>query len=160
MEKLRVLDVGCGKYPLILKDFAVVHVDTSEGTHLEVKCDAHYLPFRDKSFRIVYASHVLEHCIDPLMVLREFERVCDGFAVVKVPNALNYARFREPNHYYSWSWSTFENLLRLVFSSVSITPAIRVEKSRNKIRNLVKKLQIYILATLFGKNELIAVCRI
>ena len=37
--------------------------------------DLHKLTFRDESFDFVYCRHVLEHCLDPVMVLNELMRV-------------------------------------------------------------------------------------
>lgn len=37
--------------------------------------DLHKLSFQDESFDFVYCMHVLEHCLDPVMVLDELMRV-------------------------------------------------------------------------------------
>jgi len=38
-------------------------------------CDLHSLPFEDSSFDYVYCSHVLEHCVAPMIALKEIRRV-------------------------------------------------------------------------------------
>jgi SAM-dependent methyltransferase len=40
--------------------------------------DAHVLPWSDKHFGAVIASHVLEHMDDPLAALKEWDRVADA----------------------------------------------------------------------------------
>lgn len=49
--------------------------------------DMHTLAFEDGSFDVVYASHSLEHALDPHRVARELERVVrpGGVVVVEVP---------------------------------------------------------------------------
>lgn len=45
-------------------------------------CDAHRLPYRDKEFGAVIASHILEHVDDPKAALAELRRVADEVFVV------------------------------------------------------------------------------
>lgn len=45
-------------------------------------CDAHSLPYADKTFGALIASHVVEHVTDPVRVLREFNRVADRVFVI------------------------------------------------------------------------------
>ena len=53
---------------------------------------AHHLPFRDNCFKIVYASHVIEQCLDPKKVIEEFRRVSSMAVIIKVMNAkVDYA---------------------------------------------------------------------
>jgi hypothetical protein len=80
----RVLDVGSGGYPFPL---ATVHLDGYVGftpTRYEplapvqkpfVIGDVHRLPFRDRSFDFVYASHLLQSVEDPLAACAEMMRV-------------------------------------------------------------------------------------
>lgn len=50
--------------------------------------DAHKLPFRDKSFTVVFCLEVLEHVFDPAKVIREIKRVLKsgGYVVALVPS--------------------------------------------------------------------------
>jgi SAM-dependent methyltransferase len=45
-------------------------------------CDAHRLPYPDKTFGAVVASHVVEHVRRPDVVLRELHRVADRVFVI------------------------------------------------------------------------------
>lgn len=40
-----------------------------------VETDIHKLPFKDKSFDIVYSSHTIEHCYDPITAFKEIHRI-------------------------------------------------------------------------------------
>lgn len=55
-----------------------------------VLCDFHYLPFGDRSFDFVYASHSLEHARQPARVVAEARRVLKGggqfFVVLPYPD--------------------------------------------------------------------------
>ncbi len=55
----------------------------------DVKMDITRIEYPDKSFSVIYCSHVLEHVQDDLMAMREFKRILDsdGWAVFMVPIA-------------------------------------------------------------------------
>lgn len=84
----RLLDIGLGggqACNVFTDRFAAeywgISIDPSEVSDARVRgrkadlADAHNLPFEDTSFDIVWASHVLEHCAAPLIVLYEWQRV-------------------------------------------------------------------------------------
>jgi hypothetical protein len=50
-----------------------------------ISADMHFLPFEDNSFDMVYASHVLEHSIIPVLCLGEMARVSRRYVLLKVP---------------------------------------------------------------------------
>jgi len=154
---MKVLDVGSGGNPLFSAKDEVVHVDIGRDPHLEVRCDAHYLPFRDKCFRVVHASHVLEHVNYPLTVLKELKSVCCGVVIVKVPNAKNDVSLQS-DHIYSWNRLTFECFLRKVFREVQIMETVRVTPYRNKLTRLITKVKFAVLVAFTGRNELTAIC--
>ena len=54
------------------------------------QADAQNLPFKDRVFKQVICSEVLEHLLDPSASLQEIARILkqQGFAVVSVPNEL------------------------------------------------------------------------
>ena len=84
-QGLYILDVGCGHNPCKLAD-VVCDLFTASSKHrgkhgLEtlnkpfILCDAQYLPFRNKTFRFVNCTHVLEHVANPCLVFNELKRV-------------------------------------------------------------------------------------
>lgn len=151
---MMILDIGSGDNPLFYKD-DVIHADLG-GEHLEVKCDAHYLPFKDESFDLIYASHMVEHCIDPKVVLEEFRRVSRKAVVIRIINAkVDYAC---ETHFYSWNELTLENFLKNFFKDVKIYSSMRITPHKNIMRKLLSLLKVFIFFGIFGKNELIAIC--
>jgi ubiquinone/menaquinone biosynthesis C-methylase UbiE len=93
----RVLDIGCGAaYQSAImrqRGYDVVCGDVKNSaifTYLDTLFDCCYLPFKDKSFRIVYSSHLLEHVHDKSKALREMIRVLGpaGSIYVIVPTRL------------------------------------------------------------------------
>lgn len=130
--EFKTLDVGCGDRPRgdVNCDLYVGKsphfTDKSHGLIIPkkipnfVRCDAHFLPFRNNSFRLIIAYHVLEHCHHPFNVLREFHRVASHKVVVEVPN-LSKVLFREsPTHLFTWSKYSLCNLMEQFFSEVEI----------------------------------------
>ncbi len=76
-EDWLVLDIGCG---YSANEFATTICDTQdlskfyEGKNF-IKLNDKSLPFKDKQFDFVIASHVLEHVDDPKFFISELERV-------------------------------------------------------------------------------------
>jgi ubiquinone/menaquinone biosynthesis C-methylase UbiE len=54
-----------------------------------VLADAHHLPFKDGSFELVKASHLLEHLRNPQKALDEMLRVATKEVVLKFPTELD-----------------------------------------------------------------------
>ncbi|HOO56671.1 MAG TPA: class I SAM-dependent methyltransferase [bacterium] len=96
-----VLDVGCGAGNLLkhFDGYDYVGIDISEyilekavSRKREGACfvrgSVEALPFRDGSFPCVFSSEVIEHVLDPALMLSEMHRVLadGGVAVVSVPN--------------------------------------------------------------------------
>ncbi len=97
----RVLDLGCGTgrftIPMATKlRFSVTGADSSKEMLAKAKekdgadivawdCqDAEHLTYRDSSFDVVFASHLLHHVDSPLRVLRECKRVLRNPGVMLV----------------------------------------------------------------------------
>lgn len=91
-----LLNVGCGTRASSIRSTVLgptlwgdVNCDINaptacvDGNRQPCQCDIHSLPYPDKFFGAVIASHVLEHVDDPASALRELHRVADRvYAIV------------------------------------------------------------------------------
>lgn len=57
------------------KDIEIVGIDVYESQFVDVVCDAHYLPFKNNNFDGVWIQAVLEHVVEPRIVVAEIFRV-------------------------------------------------------------------------------------
>lgn len=93
------LDIGSGTNPrgdvnvdLFLNE-TTMQIDSKHPTFIDakttpnpIKADAHYLPFKDKTFEKSYANHVLEHLENPTKALNELLRVTKIKVTIVVPH--------------------------------------------------------------------------
>jgi ubiquinone/menaquinone biosynthesis C-methylase UbiE len=102
--RFTVLDVGCS-----FSNSGDVNVDIEKNSFADVICDAQFLPFRDNSFRIVRASHVIEHVDDPEQMLDELVRVSSKKVFIRCPHRFspNAGRFANRNHKHLFKISWF-----------------------------------------------------
>lgn len=130
MKKL-ILDIGCGNSPK-----GDVNCDLYRGKtpHLMgasniidptkipnfVLCDAEHLPFKESSFDLVNASELLEHVVNPTLLLTEMKRVSREIVTLDVPNLRRLLPEENPAHIYTWSCKSLSNLLKLFFKDVVI----------------------------------------
>lgn len=78
-----VLEVGSGDRPNPRSDVLVdrfISDNTERGGNLQIDrplicADGHFLPFKDKTFDYVIASHIIEHMDDPVRFCQELMRV-------------------------------------------------------------------------------------
>ena len=109
------LDIGCGALP---KGDVNVDLYVGRTPHSEekwtiepqtipnfVRCDANYLPFRDKAFSECVISHVLEHDgVRPIKVIKETLRVTKGDIEIRVPHRIwDRGRIRSHARYFNRS---------------------------------------------------------
>lgn len=125
--------------------------------------DAGRLPIRSHSIKVIHCAHTLEHLEDPLQALREIARIMTGVAVLRVPN--NPVTDNHHAHLFSWSETSFRNLLSRVFEvkKIEITsprgdlktsPLMRVIM---RLPRVFRRRMIQLLARVYGV-ELRAVC--
>jgi len=61
------------------------------------------LPFKDKSFDYVYASHVLEHTLDPVAACKELMRIARA-GYIETPSPFYEQGYNYPNAERGWSF--------------------------------------------------------
>ncbi|MCK4953497.1 methyltransferase domain-containing protein [Candidatus Bathyarchaeota archaeon] len=109
---LASLDVGCG-----IKMHGAPNTDVNCGLGKQkfwnnfIRCDARYLPFRNKIFKVVYCHHVLEHIQDYKKALLELVRVTDGLIEIKLPHVLSKIR-RYKGHKHSFNLKGVKKLFK------------------------------------------------
>lgn len=155
-----ILNLGCGgdvRLHTKIEGPEIINYDLDpKASWMDIRGDAHCLPFFDKTFEHSLVAHILEHCQNPLLVLREVARVTEKQVVVKVPNAEHYKFFNEDSgHIFSWNAPTFRNILSQVFPVVDVRPSW-VLRAKDYPRKLVSMLLI-----LANKKEtqLVGFCR-
>ena len=155
-----ILDIGSGINPLKGKN--IIHADIKKANDcLEVVADAQNLPFRDNSFEIVHASHVLEHLINPFQALTEFKRITKKIVIVKVPNASyeDCVYLLSPDHLFSWNVITLRQFLEKVFLKVKVLEDLRYKGESRGFKHKLATVKFYITSLFWKTNELMGVCR-
>ncbi len=114
----RVLDLGSGARQLGPN---VVSFDIGEFPGVEVRGDAHHLPFQDAAFDAVVVQQVIEHVSEPARVLAEARRVLrpGGLAFISAPFV---EPVHEPYDFYRWTRMGLEHLVSKTFEVVSVEP--------------------------------------
>jgi ubiquinone/menaquinone biosynthesis C-methylase UbiE len=100
LDNDRILEVGCGAGNVMEKvrrgriigvdlSWSLAKIALAKSAEKDIfVADAQLLPFKDASFNKVICSEVLEHVLDPDVVLREISRVLDrsGVVVITIPH--------------------------------------------------------------------------
>jgi len=134
-----VLDVGCGytanKYANVVcdtQDLKSFYKDKKFVQLIQKK-----LPFKDKEFDFVIASHVLEHVSDPIFFLNEIQRVSSKGGYIEVPTKLedNLVFENKNDHLWHIDYDDDENKLLISKKQNYFEPILTV--------STIKKLQKY-----------------
>lgn len=103
-EVQSVLEIGCGTGALLAElaergigtshtgvDIAApsLHTDTGAAKVSLLQYDGEIIPFPDDSFDLVYASHVVEHVLNPRGLIAEMSRVAKRLIYLEVPCELH-----------------------------------------------------------------------
>jgi SAM-dependent methyltransferase len=126
----QALDFGCGDgwfasslgQLRVASDLVPLEVERRTRSYVEpVLYDGRRIPYRDRTFDLVYAVDVLHHCDDPAAVLSDLMRVCSDLLLIKdhtwssrterglliALDELGNRRFgvRSPHRYqHGWEW--------------------------------------------------------
>jgi len=164
------LDIGCGGMPKGTVNLDLFQGESPHTTQVinpkEINNftngSAGFLPYRDKSCRIVSGYHLIEHSLIPTVWLAEMVRVCKKYLVIVVPN---HPRMMEHHtHYYSWSKKSLENLLseygEVIYSKTRLMwwNSDRLLKAISKVPFLILRRRVYhVLNFLFGMEIVVMV---
>lgn len=124
----KVLNIGCG--PDYVEGWTNLDGDQS------VKADVHYdinkgLPFKDNSFDVILASHILEHIPNLVELQKEFNRVLrrpHGRAFIIVPHYSSPDAWGDPTHCRAFSNQSFwpcywPGITKLTYNVVPVQPS-------------------------------------
>lgn len=155
MNEFTGLDVGCGG----TRHKGFVGLDVMRTAGADILADAHFLPFANGVFSVVYSSHVLEHVKHPYIALMELRRVSKGSIIIRIPMSNPYSDPKE--HLYSWTPATLYNFLNCEFQDVKMSYHLYNEEGLNPIKRKVKIFQQILLGFLLRRKigELLAICR-
>ena len=129
----RILDIGCGytpnKYANVIadkRDFSKFHKDK-----IFIKIEDKKLPFKDKEFDFVIASHVIEHVDDFEFFIKELERISSK-GYIELPSRLGDNLVFENKNDHIW-WCVFDDINNQILVSKKnqlIDPFITVSTAK------------------------------
>ena len=149
----KILDIGCGytanKYSTHVadtQDFSYLYKD-KKFTHVIDK----KLPFSDKEFNFVIASHVLEHVDNIEYFIKELERVADS-GYIEVPTRLedNLVDVNEKAHIWWINFDDINNSLFITKRKQIIEPFLSVSTAQN----LRKFFRDSLVTEIFWENKI------
>ncbi len=149
----KILDIGCGytanKYSTHVadtQDFSYLYKD-KKFTYIKDK----KLPFSDKEFNFVIASHVLEHVDNIEYFIKELERVANcGY--IEVPTRLedNLVDVNEKAHIWWINFDDINNSLFITKRKQIIEPFLSVSTTQN----LRKFFRDSLVTEIFWENKI------
>ena len=130
----RVLDIGCG---YTAHNNASVICDVQDLSHfyrdkLFVKLDNKTLPFQDKEFDFVIASHVIEHVEDVNFFIKELQRVSSK-GYIELPTILedNLVFENKKDHRWHTEFDDVNNKLIISKKIQFLEPMLTVSSAKN-----------------------------
>jgi SAM-dependent methyltransferase len=113
----KILDIGCGyranKYASVIAD--VLDLSDFYKEKRFIKINEKRLPFKDKEFDFVIASHVIEHVEDFEFFLKELERISTK-GYIELPTRLGDNLVFENKTDHIW-WFTYDDTNNLIIAS-------------------------------------------
>jgi len=116
--ELRKLNFGCGKERK--EGFYNIDIIKSKGIHKSFDFNKFPYPLKDNQFDFVLCKQVLEHCLFPERVLREFKRICRENAIIRiqVPYTNSRSAYSSLDHCHFFNRWSFLNLEKLGFETL------------------------------------------
>ena len=129
----KILDIGCG-YRAHPNASIIADVQDFSNHYKErkfVKINGKKLPFNDKEFDFVIASHVIEHVEDFEYFIKELERICSR-GYIELPSRLADNLVFENKTDHIW-WFYYDDVLNKLIASKRnqiVEPFITVSKAK------------------------------
>jgi GT2 family glycosyltransferase len=121
-----ILDIGCGPrltvegsvgLDMVSKGYENPYVPGSSVATITHDLNNGNMPIEDESYKTVIARHILEHCIDPVAVLKDIKRVLtiDGKAIIVLPDEkIGDTISMNPEHVHVFTLQSFLNMAESV----------------------------------------------
>ena len=149
----KVLDIGCG-FTAHEKANVVCDVQDLSNFYKDkkfVKLNDKKLPFSDKEFDFVIASHVIEHVEDVRFFIKELERVSfKGYIELPTPLEDNLVFENKNDHIWHLEFNDIENKLLIKKKIQYIEPLITVSTAKK----LAKFFKQSLILELFWDNSI------
>ena len=149
----KVLDIGCG-FTAHEKANVVCDVQDLSNFYKDkkfVKLNDKKLPFSDKEFDFVIASHVIEHVEDVRFFIKELERVSfKGYIELPTPLEDNLVFENKNDHIWHLEFNDIENKLLIKKRIQYIEPLITVSTAKK----LAKFFKQSLILELFWDNSI------
>ena len=129
----KVLDIGCG-YTAHKNANVICDVQDLSDYYKDknfIKLDSNILPFKDKEFDFVIASHVIEHVKDVDFFIKELERVSSK-GYIELPTILedNLVFENKKDHLWHMEFNDIENKLIISKKVQYLEPMLTVSSAK------------------------------
>ncbi|MGL3826993.1 class I SAM-dependent methyltransferase [Candidatus Pelagibacter communis] len=149
----KVLDIGCG-FTAHKKANVVCDVQDLSNFYKDkkfIKLNDKKLPFRDKEFDFVIASHVIEHVEDVTFFIKELERISStGYIELPTPLEDNLVFENKNDHIWHVEFDDIENRLLIKKRIQYLEPLITVSTAKK----LSKYFRQSLILELFWQNSI------
>jgi ubiquinone/menaquinone biosynthesis C-methylase UbiE len=148
-----ILDIGCG-YSAHKNASVVCDIQDLSNVYKEknfVKLKSNILPFRDKEFDFVIASHVIEHVKDVELFIKELQRVSSK-GYIELPTILedNLVFENKKNHLWHMEFDDDKNQLIVSKKIQFLEPILTVSSSKKFLKYFRQSLVL----ELFWENSI------
>jgi ubiquinone/menaquinone biosynthesis C-methylase UbiE len=148
-----ILDIGCG-YSAHKNASVICDIQDLSNVYKEknfVKLKSNILPFRDKEFDFVIASHVIEHVKDVELFIKELQRVSSK-GYIELPTILedNLVFENKKNHLWHMEFDDDKNQLIVSKKIQFLEPILTVSSSKK----LLKYFRQSLVLELFWENSI------
>ena len=149
----KILDIGCG-YTAHKSATTICDVKDLSSFYKNIKfilLKDNILPFKDKEFDFVIASHVIEHVSDVSVFIKELERVASN-GYIELPTKLedNLVFENKKNHLWHMEFDDDENRLIISKKIQFLEPILSVSSAKKFLKYFRQSLVL----ELFWKNTI------